>query len=301
MYDPIQNHNRRSFLKNSISIAGGAAILGSPLFSFATPAAGTSYTVNDIIRIILQEVKVDPIPDTIDTLKYGNPETIVTGIISTMFPTVAIIEKAAALNANLIIAHEPTFYSGLDRTEKLKDNAVMKQKKALLDKYGIVIWRFHDYSHTTRPDMILEGFNRKMGWISGTEADPIIHIPAVSLQTLIAQLKKKLSISHVRIMGDLSRSCSSIALLPGAWGVDKHVEYTEKYKPDVLIVGEQVEWETTEYFRDGRKMGLQTALVILGHAVSEEPGMAYFAPWLEPKVPGLKVTHIPTGDPYIWS
>lgn len=301
MPGPIQNHNRRSFLKNSISIAGGAAILGSPLFSFATPAAGTSYTVNDIIRIILQEVKVDPIPDTIDTLKYGNPETIVTGIISTMFPTVAIIEKAAALNANLIIAHEPTFYSGLDRTEKLKDNAVMKQKKALLDKYGIVIWRFHDYSHTTRPDMILEGFNRKMGWKSGTEADPIIHIPAVSLQTLIAQLKKKLSISHVRIMGDLSRSCSSIALLPGAWGVDKHVEYTEKYKPDVLIVGEQVEWETTEYFRDGRKMGLQTALVILGHAVSEEPGMAYFAPWLEPKVPGLKVTHIPTGDPYIWS
>lgn len=298
MNTPLSHPDRRIFLKQSLQIAGGAALLGLPVFSHASPA--TAYTVSDIIRIILQEAKVTPEPDTIDTLKYGNPETVVTGIISTMFPTVAVVEQAVKLKANLIIVHEPTFYSGFDRTEKLKDNAVMKQKKALLDKYGIVIWRFHDASHSMKPDMILEGFNRQMGWKSGTESDPIIHIPAVSLQTLVTQLKKKLNIAHVRIMGDLSRTCSSIALLPGAWGVDKHVEYTETYKPDVLIVGEQVEWETTEYFRDGRRMGLQTALIILGHAVSEEPGMAFFAPWLEPKVPGLKVTHIPTGDPYTW-
>ena len=300
MNSPLSSPDRRTFLKNSLQIAGGAALLGLPVFGRAEMHTETTYTVQDIINIILKEVKIDAIPNTIDTLKYGKADTVVTGIISTMFPTVAIIEQAVKLKANLIIVHEPTFYSGLDRTEKLKDNEVMKKKKALLDEHGIVIWRFHDYSHMMKPDLILEGFNKKMGWKNGTETDPVIHIPATDLRTLVQQLKKKLSISHVRVMGDLSQSCRNIALLPGAWGVDKHVEYVEKYKPDVILVGEQVEWETTEYFRDGRHMGLQTSMIILGHAVSEEPGMDLFAPWLRPKVPGITVTHIATGDPYTW-
>ncbi len=88
--------------------------------------------------------------------------------------------------------------------------------------------------------------------------------------------------------------------MPGAWGEQAHINAIEKNSPDVLIIGELVEWETAEYVRDARKMGSKTALIILGHSVSEEPGMELFVEWLTPKVPGLPITHIASGDPFLW-
>ena len=101
-------------------------------------------------------------------------------------------------------------------------------------------------------------------------------------------------------MGDLSQSCSTISMLPGSAGGQRQVSLVEEKKPDVLIVGEQVEWETTEYIRDARKLGAKTALIILGHSVSEEPGMEALADWLSPKIPGITISHIPSGDPFTW-
>jgi hypothetical protein len=47
-------------------------------------------------------------------------------------------------------------------------------------------------------------------------------------------------------------------------------------------------------------MGAQRSLVVLGHAVSEEPGMVWLVPWLQPKLPGIKVTHIPAENPFVF-
>jgi hypothetical protein len=68
----------------------------------------------------------------------------------------------------------------------------------------------------------------------------------------------------------------------------------------LLIVGELNEWETAEYIRDFRYQGGKTSLVVLGHSVSEEPGMQWLLPWLQPKAPGVKITHVPSGDPFNW-
>ena len=37
------------------------------------------------------------------------------------------------------------------------------------------------------------------------------------------------------------------------------------------------------------------ALIVTGHAPSEEAGMAYLAEWLRERVPGVPVAHIPHG------
>jgi hypothetical protein len=34
--------------------------------------------------------------------------------------------------------------------------------------------------------------------------------------------------------------------------------------------------------------------------VSEEPGMELFVEWLTPKLPGIVITHIASGDPFQW-
>ncbi len=68
----------------------------------------------------------------------------------------------------------------------------------------------------------------------------------------------------------------------------------------MLIVGELNEWETNEYIRDARYQGLKMSLLVLGHSVSEEPGLQWMVAWLTPKVPGVKITHLPSGDPFTW-
>jgi putative NIF3 family GTP cyclohydrolase 1 type 2 len=115
------------------------------------------------------------------------------------------------------------------------------------------------------------------------KGEPLIKIPPITLDKLIQGFKRNLSIQHLRVIGDLKQTCSSIALLPGAWGEQAHINAIEKNKPDVLVIGELVEWETAEYVRDARKMGSTIALIILGHSVSEEPGMELFVDWLSPK------------------
>ena len=72
----------------------------------------------------------------------------------------------------------------------------------------------------------------------------------------------------------------------------------QKYKPDLILSGETREWETVERVRDGMLMGQKTSLLVLSHSVSEEAGMEYAAKWLQPKVPGVKVTHIASKNPF---
>jgi hypothetical protein len=67
-----------------------------------------------------------------------------------------------------------------------------------------------------------------------------------------------------------------------------------------LVVGEFRELETEEYEREEKSIGSKTALIVLGHSVSEEPGMEYLVEWLQPKLSGLKITHVPSKSPFTW-
>ncbi|MDJ1500815.1 Nif3-like dinuclear metal center hexameric protein [Xanthocytophaga agilis] len=291
--------SRRSFLSNTLKSAGSLALLGvNPSF-----AAGSAkqLTVQEIMDLILKEGGLTPLSDTVDTLKAGRADQVVTGIVTTMFPTITIIEEAAKRKANFIIAHEPSFYNHKDDPAWVPNNMVVKQKQQLLEKHKIAIWRFHDYCHSMKPDAVSYGVAKKANWLSYYKTgERMLTIPALSLKQLVQHLKTSLGIGHVRVIGNLDQSCSRIALLPGAWGGPRQVSTVESEKPDVLIVGELSEWETAEYIRDSRLMGSKIALIVLGHAVSEEPGMEWFAEWLQPKLTGIKVTHLASGDPFIW-
>jgi Uncharacterized conserved protein len=285
---------RRAFLTNALSAASALAVSASPL-------AGNALTVQQIIDLILQSGGLSPRADTLDTIKSGKGSQVVTGIVTTMFPTIRVIEEAVKLRANFIIAHEPTFYNHRDDTAWVKNNSVVAAKQALLEKHGIAVWRFHDYCHAMKPDMISYGVAKKANWLSWYKTGEwILNMPAQSLGELVQHLKHSLGIAHVRVVGDLEQPCSRIALMPGAWGGQRQVTVAETERPDVLIVGDTVEWETVEYIRDGQLLGRKTALVVLGHSVSEEPGMEWLVEWLQPKVQPVKVVHVGSGDPFGW-
>lgn len=292
---------RRNFLLQSATLVGGISLLSSPLKGLAGELSllQKEYTVDEIMNLIIKEVPNAPFKQTVDTLKSGNPDQKVTGIVTTMFATIPVIEQAKALNANFIIAHEPVYYNHEDKKNWVSNNSVQQKKQALLEKYQIAVWRFHDYCHQLKPDAISYGVAKKANWLPYYKAgSTLLEIPPMKLEELVKHLKTSLQIEHLRVIGNKEQSCKRIALLPGAWGGAMQVSIAESQKPDVLVIGELQEWETAEYIRDGQAFGKNTSLIVLGHAQSEEPGMEWVAEWLQPKLNGLKVTHVASGNPF---
>jgi putative NIF3 family GTP cyclohydrolase 1 type 2 len=259
-------------------------------------------TIRQAIDRIVADIPGAPFKTTVDTVKSGDPDQPLKGIVTTMFATDAVIEQAIQLGANFIIAHEPTFYNHADETEWLEGDKVFAFKKQLLETHNIVVWRFHDYWHAFQPDGVLMGVLTAMGWDKyyNAGAPEIITIPAMTVKEVVHKAKKELSIDKMKFIGDLSASCQRIVILPGAPGGKWQIDMLRKYGPDLMICGELNEWETSEYVRDARHQGLKMSLLVLGHAVSEEPGMEALVSWLEARIKGIPVKHIGSGDPFAW-
>ena len=294
---------RRKFIATGLQVTGFTALASLPLSSFAneflTPPG--EYTVAQISDMIFKECGFTPTDTTVDIIKAGNRDMKVTGILTTMFPTIEIIQKAIKLKSNLIIVHEPTFYSGnRSETSWTQNSDVINRKLQLLNDNNICIWRAHDSWHAIKPDGITNGVIKKLGWENYYHGEETFTIPSINLKQLVKHLKLKLQIEQVRVIGDKQDVCSKVTLLPGAWGGKMQMSSVIQNKPDVLIVGEVAEWETAEYIRDARLLGDKVSLIVLGHAVSEEPGMEWMAEWLQPKLPGLKITHIASKNPFAW-
>jgi len=290
--------DRRKFIATA-TMAAGAALLSSPFASLAGTSGQPSAdkTVGEIMDAFINEVPGAPFSTTVDTLKAGSRDIKVTGIVTTMFATLEVIQKAIASGANFIIAHEPTFYNHLDETKWLEDDEVYKYKADLLKKHQIAVWRNHDYIHQHRPDGVVSTVVSKLGWTNYYSSEnSTATIPAFSLKALIQHAKKSLGIVLVRYIGDPEQSCKKILLIPGAAGGRTQIRAIGKVQPDVLVCGEIQEWETAEYVRDARTKGQNISLVILGHIASEEPGSEYMADWLRKKMPDIKVSHVPAGN-----
>lgn len=279
--------NRRTFIANT---AKAALILSTPLSVFAK----APITVGGVMDLCMKGVSVGS--DTVDTLKAGNRDIVVTGIVTSMFATIEIIKKAIALKANFIIAHEPTFYNHQDNTQWLEKDDVYRYKADLLKQHNIAVWRNHDFIHHMQPDGIRKGLVDQLGWQQYEESNHVIYNLSLSLKELISHLKEKLNIPSVRYIGNPDQSCKRVLLLPGAYGGTRQIQGISEYKPDVLVCGEISEWETAEYVRDARAAGRQLSLVVLGHIASEEPGSEFLAKWLKDKLPAIKTTHIPAGN-----
>ena len=292
------NNSRRKFVSN-ISIAT-AAIAATPMLSKANSIfkVDDSITVGQIMDMFIKTVPGAPFPNTVDTLKSGSKDTVVKGIVTAMFPTVDVIRKTIALNANFIVCHEPTFYNHEDDVSWLQHNDVYEYKAAMLKEHNIAIWRNHDYIHSIVPDGVEEGVLAKLEWKKYQKSRGVLLMePGISLSALIDHAKEKLDIEKVRYIGDLQQNCRKILLMVGAAGGKAQINAINAIKPDVLVCGEISEWETAEYVRDARAEGMShVALVVLGHIASEQAGSEFMRDWLKERLPGMTVTYVADGN-----
>ena len=274
------------------------------LLSLCIPASlspAQSLTAAEAIHRIQTRYPV-PIPDTVDTIKAGDPSTAVTGIATTFLDTMDVLREAARRGDNLVITHEPTFYNHRDDTTLFQDDAVYREKLAFIESHHMVVFRLHDEIHGVPPDHIAAGLVDALGWQSYVKpGDPFFAtLPPIKVSALAGMLSNKLDARTVRVVGDPDLVVTHIALRPGASGLEKQVAALRRDDVEVLIAGEASEWETIEYARDAAAQGRHKALILIGHEVSEEPGMEQCAKDLREVFPGMRVDHIVAGQP-MWS
>lgn len=253
-------------------------------------------TIQDVLDKLMEPV--EKLQNTVDTLKFGNPDMEVKGIAIAFMPTYQVIQQAISMGANFLIIHEGIFYSHHDNTASLENDPVYNEKRRLIEESGIAVFRIHDYIHHYRPDGIMEGLIHELGWISYVNehqpAASILSIPPTTVMEIARHVKKKLGIGFVRAAGDLSVTCSRIGLLAGYRGGGAlSIPLFEKENLDLIIYGEGPEWETPEYVRDAVYQGKQKALIVLGHAESEESGMKYLAERMKTIYSDLNIWFIP--------
>ena len=292
---------RRKFIARAGSVLGAIPLWDFENLNIPNLKTLDKPTMQEIIDLIIKAVPGGLKSETVDTIKAGAASSKCSGIVTTFMATAEVIQKTADLGANFIITHEPTYYNHLDEEDWLADDPVYKFKKNLIESNGITIWRFHDYWHTVRPDGILHGFVKMVQWedYEDKKRENIYVIAPTTVADLALFFKEKLQLKRPFIVGNPEMQCSEIALLLGAWGGRNQIGMLSKEKFDVMVVGEVAEWETSEYIRDATFAGMNRSLIILGHAVSEEPGMNYLVEWLQPKIPDLPIHHVAAQDPFI--
>lgn len=271
-------------------------VLGTALVASGQP------TAREIVEKIKAQVGVPWREPTVDTFKAGDPDTPVTGIATTMMATFDVLERAAAAGQNLIITHEPTFYSHQDGTEvfQKENDAVWADKEKFIREHKMVVWRFHDYWHRRQPDGVLQGMTSALGWEKYQRAElPALYtMPETRVESLASTMQKRLKITVLRVVGARNMKVTRVAMVPGASGPVAHRRMLQRDDVEVLVIGEVPEWETIEYVADAAAQGKRKALILLGHIPSEQAGMENCAAWLKTFIKDVKIAFVPTAEPF---
>lgn len=235
-----------------------------------------------------------------DTFKFGGPETEVTGIATTIFVTLDVIERAAEAGLNMIIPHEDTFWNDRDDVTVVEADPLYGRKVDLLRQHDMVVFRIHDHMHSQQPDFTYVGSAREVGLDPAHETAPGSHrfvIPETTLAQFAASVQRHSGARAIRVVGDPDARVSRIQL-----GVGYATPSVGNAEIDVVISGEQQEtdgpFDSPAYVVDAAAAGVPKGWIMLGHAISEESGMLEMAEWIQAFVPEVPVRLIRAGEPF---
>jgi putative NIF3 family GTP cyclohydrolase 1 type 2 len=235
-----------------------------------------------------------------DTFKAGGPDTPVTGIATTVFASVDVIERAVKAGLNMIVPHEVTYWNDRDDVSVVSADPLYARKRDYLVQHQVVIFRMHDHMHAQRPDFTYVGSARVLGLEARYETAPGSHrfvVPETTLGELAAQVRRRTGARALRVVGDPRARVRRIQL-----GVGYATPAVNASDVDVVISGEQQEvdgaLDSPEYALDAAALGIPKGWIMLGHAVSEEAGMLEMAQWIKGFVPEVPVQLIAAGEPF---
>lgn len=282
----MKNLSRRDF----------AALAGAALAStqFARAENG-KLTAGEVVDRIRKNINVWNDKTYRDGFKVGSPDMPVSGIATSFGGNFRVMQLADKAGLNMLVVHEPTFYSDADVVDWVKDDPLYKAKLDWAKRHNIVVWRTHDSAHAHKPDFIATGFNKAIGW-QLVESTPrrLWKVPPTTLDQLAKYVAKTLNTQSLRVVGDPNLLVTTVG--SGGHLLNQVVAGTQA--ADCLFVSEAKEYDSFEYVRDTVYSGAKKGAIFMSHQAGEDEGMREFASWLAPLVPELPVKFIPTTDEY---
>ena len=246
-----------------------------------------------------------------DGLQIGSPQTAITGIVTSWTPSLGILGRAVAAGANMVVTRECPFwsreaevrgYSGAGQTATRADmakDAAFIAKRRFIEEHRLVLWRLSAHWDARVAAKPVSALARALGWqrfergAAGRYA-----LPPTTIGALAADIQRWLDVRGLRVLGAAEARVRTVALSRGLLLVRDVQRILSAGDVDLFVAGEPVEWEAFPYVADLVTAGRTRGMILLGHAVSEEPEQAEVASWLTAVVPEVRVRHIPAGEPF---
>jgi putative NIF3 family GTP cyclohydrolase 1 type 2 len=250
---------------------------------------------------------------SVDRIVLGKPDTRVTGIGTAWMPYFRTCREAVARGINLLVVHEPAFYTHWDLDARKGDDFLSApatgraayieardRKRAWLVEKGLVILRCHDVWDLMAGVGIPHAFGRLLGF---ADADRIrsktyMNVYSVEAGPALAQARRiaarlaAVGQPGVAFYGDPERKVASVGVGTGC--ICDPLEMME-LAPDLFVAIDDTvrTWIHTTWAEDtGRP------LVVVNHGASEEAGVRTLSEHLKATYPAVEVTHIPQGCTY---
>jgi hypothetical protein len=309
---------RRRFIEMAGAASAGALWGGS---ATATPAgarvddgaaAAEPLLAKDVAVYLRSLVEVTE--PSIDRIVIGDPETEVAHIGTAWLPYGDTCRQAVRDGVNLLVVHEPTFYTHWDLDEKSPDlfaasaagkeayGKAVRVKKDWILANKMVIIRCHDVEDKIGGFGIPYAFGRMLGFRNEDiiRSKPYYNVyrteprPAIDVARTIAGKMAEVRQPGVAFYGDRDRIVDSVGVGTGCYS--DPVEFMD-LAPGLFVSIDDVvrTWTQTVYARDTGH-----PLVVVNHGATEEAGVRGLSEFLKKRYPERQVIHYAQGCGYEW-
>ncbi|EFU6082506.1 NGG1p interacting factor NIF3 [Escherichia coli] len=255
---------------------------------------------------------------TVDKIIFGAEATRINKIGTCWIASMDVLRKAVFEGVNIIITHEPTFYSYADlEGEDLEFSwarkvmgythgelsylKIIEQKKEVMHKNNLVIIRCHDVmdreptfgmskalAHQLELDVTNIVASDDMYHVYAIEPDS-----AINITKRFAKNLKIYNLPGIQFYGDKARVVRTVGI--GAGCFCDPIQYMEYQADYYITINDSIKtWVQTQYSKDS---GLPMA--VIGHSVAEEAGMRRLASYLDLHS-GYPCIHFTGGCDYDW-
>ncbi|EFB7432450.1 NGG1p interacting factor NIF3 [Escherichia coli] len=255
---------------------------------------------------------------TVDKIIFGAEATRINKIGTCWIASMDVLRKAVFEGVNIIITHEPTFYSYADlEGEDLEFSwarkvmgythgdlsylKIIEQKKEFMHKNNLVIIRCHDVmdreptfgmskalAHQLELDVTNIVASDDMYHVYAIEPDS-----AINITKRFAKNLKIYNLPGIQFYGDKARVVRTVGI--GAGCFCDPIQYMEYQADYYITINDSIKtWVQTQYSKDS---GLPMA--VIGHSVAEEAGMRRLASYLDLHS-GYPCIHFTGGCDYDW-
>jgi len=300
---------RRDFLKIAGIGTAGAVLSASSAYSFKKKGKLTAKDIHNHLRSLVEVNE-----PSVDRFIIGNPEAEVKKIGTAWMPYWKTLKEAKSADVNLMIVHEPTFYTHwdldahkwdyYDAPSPARENYFEQRdkKKKWIEENEMVIIRCHDVLDKIADWGIPYAFGQGLGFSN----DQIIRSktfyniysvesqPANVIAKHIAVKLKAIGQPGVSFYGDENFMVKTVGLGTGC--ICDPLEYSE-LNPDMFIgIDDTIRtWVQTTYAEDTGK-----PLIVVNHGTSEEFGVRSLNNHLKSVFKNHEVIHFPEGCSYRW-